>query len=51
MTMEKRRLLKKEGKVFYEAKVLNTKNNEKYELFFSESGELIEKEPMGDEEE
>ena len=43
--------VKKEGKLFYEAKVLNTENDKKYELFFSESGELLEKETMEEEEE
>lgn len=43
--------VEKEGKLFYEAKVLNTQNNKKYELFFSESGKLMEKEAMGEEEE
>ncbi|MFC1502132.1 hypothetical protein ACFL6A_01810 [bacterium] len=43
--------VQKEGKFFYEAKILNTKNDKKYELFFSESGELLEKETMEEEEE
>ena len=43
--------VKKEGKFFYEAKVLNLKDRKKYELFFSESGKLLEKEEMGEEEE
>lgn len=43
--------VKEEEKVFYEAKVLNKEDNKNYELFFSESGELLEKELMGEEEE
>jgi len=43
--------VKKEGKLFYEAKILDTKNDKKYELFFSDSGELLEKETMEEEEE
>jgi len=41
----------KEGKQQFEVKLLNTKNQKKYELLFSDTGELIEKEKIEEDEE
>jgi hypothetical protein len=38
--------VQKEGKQFFEVKLLNTKNQKKYELLFSDDGKLIEKEKI-----
>jgi len=38
--------LQKEGKQFFEVKLLNTKDQKKYELLFSDTGKLIEKEEI-----
>jgi uncharacterized membrane protein YkoI len=43
--------VQEKGRVLYEAKVLNTQNNKKYELLFTESGKLLGKEVMEEEEE
>jgi hypothetical protein len=43
--------IEKEGKQFFEVKLLNTKNQKKYELLFSDDGKLIEKEKMEEDEE
>jgi hypothetical protein len=44
--------VEKEGKTFFEVKLLDTKDQKKYELQFSDTGKLIEKEvKKGDEEE
>jgi hypothetical protein len=40
----------KEGKTFFEVKLLNTKDQKKYELQFSDTGKLIEKEVKKSEE-
>ena len=43
--------IEKDNQLYYEAKVQDTRSGSRYELFFSESGELLEKATMGDEEE
>lgn len=43
--------IEKEGKQFFEVKLLNTKNQKKYELLFAADGKLIEKEKIGEDEE
>jgi len=43
--------IEKEGKQFFEVKLLNTKNQKKYELLFSNDGKLIEQEKMEEDEE
>lgn len=43
--------IEKEGKQFFEVKLLNTKNQKKYELLFSDTGKLIEKEKIEEDEE
>jgi len=43
--------IEKEGKQFFEVKLLNTKNQKKYELLFAADGKLVEKEKIGEDEE
>lgn len=43
--------IEKEGKQFFEVKLLNTQNQKKYELLISETGKLVEKEKIGNREE
>ena len=43
--------IEKEGKQFFEVKLLNTKNQKKYELLFADDGKLVEKERMEEDEE
>lgn len=43
--------IEKEGKLFFEVKLLNTKNQRKYELLFSDTGKLVEKEKISEDEE
>ena len=43
--------IEKEGKQFFEVKLLNTKNQKKYELLFAEHGKLVEKEKIEEDEE
>lgn len=38
--------LEKDGKIFFEARVLNMENNKRHEMVFSESGTLIENNPI-----
>lgn len=39
--------IEKEGKQFFEMKLLNTTDQKRYELLFSDAGELLEKEKIG----
>jgi hypothetical protein len=43
--------IEKEGQQFFEVKLLNTKNQKKYELLFSDDGKLVEKEKFDEDEE
>jgi len=43
--------IEKEGKQFFEVKLLNTKDQKKYELLFTTDGKLVEKERIGEDEE
>lgn len=43
--------IEEEGKQFFEVKLLDTKNQKKYELLFTKDGNLLEKEKMGKDEE
>jgi hypothetical protein len=40
--------IEKEGKQFFEVKLLNAKNQKKYELLFAGDGKLVEKEKVGE---
>lgn len=43
--------IEKEGKQLFEVKLLNTKDQKRYELLFSGDGKLVEKEKIGKDEE
>jgi hypothetical protein len=43
--------IEKEGKQFFEVKLLDTKDQKKYELLFSDTGKLVEKEKIEENEE
>ena len=43
--------IEEEGKQFFEVKLLNTKDQKKYELLFAGDGKLVEKEKIGEDEE
>jgi len=43
--------IEEEGKHFFEVKLLNTKNQKKYELLFVADGKLVEKEKIDKDEE
>ena len=50
-SIEMAKKIEKEGKLLFEVKLLNTQNQKKYELLFSDDGKLVEKEKIGEDEE
>jgi len=49
-SLDKIEKIDKAGKKFFEVKLTNTKDEKRWELIFSDAGELIKKEEMGEEE-